>query len=330
MSQSLKDVRYLPRPGGRIAFTDQGQGPLVVGVPGMGDLRSAYRSLADALTADGYRVVLADVRGHGDSDTTFTEHGDAATGSDVLALIEHLGGPAVVMGNSMGAAAALWAAAERPEAVAGLVLLGPFVRDADVPAWRATATRLVIRAALLRPWGPAAWAAAYRSFAVGADRRPRSERRAGTGSQSRVRGRLPEGFDAHVAQIRASLKDPAHLASLRDLVRDLTHREVHERLDAVRAPVLLVMGAQDPDFADPAGELAYIEQRLAAAGAPVRAVVVDECGHYPHLQRPDLVVPEALALAARAHDVKDPADQVPRILHDHAAPGEGGPGPARG
>lgn len=330
MSQSLNDVRYLHRPGGRLAFTDQGQGPLVVCVPGMGDLRSAYRSLADALTADGYRVVLADLRGHGDSDTTFTEHGDAATGADVLALIEHLGGPAVVMGNSMGAAAALWAAAERPEAVAGLVLLGPFVRDADGPAWRAAATRLVIHAGLLRPWGPAAWAAAYRSFAVGADRRTRSERRAGAGSQRRIRGRLPAGFDAHVAQIRASLKDPARLASLRHLVRDLTHREVHERLDAVRAPALVVMGAQDPDFADPAGELAYIEQRLAAAGATVRAVVVDECGHYPHLQRPDVVVPEALALAARAHDVKDVADQAHHILHDHAGPGEGGPGPARG
>jgi pimeloyl-ACP methyl ester carboxylesterase len=73
-----------------------------------------------------------DLRGHGDSDATSTSYDDVAAGSDVLALIGHLGGPAVVAGNSMAARAGVWAAAERPGRVAGLALVGPFVRDPKI------------------------------------------------------------------------------------------------------------------------------------------------------------------------------------------------------
>ncbi len=304
---TLPQVHYLHRPEGRIAYTVRGDGPLVVCVPGMGDRRSTYRDLTPALLAEGYRVAEVDLRGHGESDTTFTTHGDAATGEDLLALVEALGGPAVVVGNSMGASAALWAAAEQPSSVAGTVLLGPFVRDADVPGWRAGLQRALIRAGLLRPWGGAVWVAAYRSFAVGKDRRPRSTRegrpeRGGRPVRGResVRGRLPLWFEDHVGALRESLRDPARLRSLRDLVGQLTHREVHERMGAVRSPALVLMGAQDPDFPDPAAELAYIVHHLGAGAGTgqVRGVLVPECGHYPQYQRTDVVGPEIVAFLA--------------------------------
>src|SRR3712207_2030452 len=97
------------RPEGRIAYDVTGSGPLVVCIPGMGELRSAYRFTAPALAAAGFRVATMDLRGHGDSDTTFTRYDDVAAGEDALALVEHLGGPAVLLGNSMGAGAAAWA-----------------------------------------------------------------------------------------------------------------------------------------------------------------------------------------------------------------------------
>src|SRR5207237_5980002 len=40
---------YLARPGGRIGYDISGEGPLVILVPGMGDLRTGYRFLAPAL-----------------------------------------------------------------------------------------------------------------------------------------------------------------------------------------------------------------------------------------------------------------------------------------
>ena len=122
-------------------------------VPGMGDLRTGYRFLAPALRAAGYRVACTDLRGHGDSDATFTSYGDQETAGDVIALIEELGGPAVVVGNSMGAGAAVIAAAERPELVSGLVLVGPFVRNPKTSPMQ----RLLLRVAMAPPWAAISW-----------------------------------------------------------------------------------------------------------------------------------------------------------------------------
>jgi pimeloyl-ACP methyl ester carboxylesterase len=122
----VQETIYLSRPEGRIGY----DGALVVLVPGMGDLRAGYRFLAPDLRAAGYRVACTDLRGHGASDATFTSYGDEETAGDVIALTEELGGPAVVVGNSMGAGSAVVAAAQRPGLVSGLVLTGPFVRNA--------------------------------------------------------------------------------------------------------------------------------------------------------------------------------------------------------
>src|SRR5580658_4832129 len=129
---SAQTTSFLTRPDGKIGYDVAGAGPLVILVPGMGDLRATYRFLAPALRDSGYRVASVDLRGHGDSDTTFASYGDVETAGDVIALIEQLGGPAVVVGNSMGAGAAVLVAAERPDLVTGLVLVGPFVRNGDI------------------------------------------------------------------------------------------------------------------------------------------------------------------------------------------------------
>src|ERR1700690_2741238 len=146
------DTNHLARPEGRIGYDVAGEGPLVVLVPGMGDLRATYRLLAPALANSGYRVACTDLRGHGDSDTTFTSYGDVETAGDILALIEKLGGPAVVVGNSMGAGAATLAAALQPGVISGLVLVGPFVRNGKVTAVQ----RVMLRVAMARPWAASA------------------------------------------------------------------------------------------------------------------------------------------------------------------------------
>jgi alpha-beta hydrolase superfamily lysophospholipase len=53
--------------GGRIAYEVTGEGPLVVLSHGIGDRREAYRFLVPRLAQAGYRVVAADLRGHGES-----------------------------------------------------------------------------------------------------------------------------------------------------------------------------------------------------------------------------------------------------------------------
>jgi pimeloyl-ACP methyl ester carboxylesterase len=119
----------------------------------MGDLRRSFRHQVPAFVEAGFRIATMDLRGHGDSDTTFTEYDDRAAASDVLALVEHLGGPAVLIGNSMGAGAVTLAAARQPAAVRGLLLIGPFVRNAPIPLVK----RLGFRLAMAGPWASRVW-----------------------------------------------------------------------------------------------------------------------------------------------------------------------------
>jgi pimeloyl-ACP methyl ester carboxylesterase len=259
--EMTRQTTYLARPDGRIAYEVEGDGPLVVAVPGMGDLRSVYRFLAPELAEAGFRVATMDLRGHGDSDTTFEAFDDVATGADVLALIRSLGGgPAVVIGNSMGAGAAAWAAAEAPELVRGLVLIGPFVRNAPV---RRGAT-LAFRLALLRPWGPAAWNGWYARL---------------------YPGRKPVDLDAHRARIRESLRRKGRWQAFIATTRT-SHAPVEGRLGEVRAPALVVMGDRDPDFPDPSAEAEFIAGRLDA-----RVLMVPGSGHYPQAEYPEIVAP---------------------------------------
>src|ERR1700693_1777931 len=123
---------YLARPDGRVAYDVGGDGPLVVLVPGMGDPRATYRFVAPALREAGYPVAGSGLRGQGDSDTTFPTYGDSETAADLVALVEELGGPAVIVGNSMGAAAAVIGAAVPPDMVSGLEPIHPFVTNGQV------------------------------------------------------------------------------------------------------------------------------------------------------------------------------------------------------
>jgi pimeloyl-ACP methyl ester carboxylesterase len=256
-------TQFLTRPDGRIAYDVAGDGPLVVLVPGMGDLRATYRFLAPAFRDAGYRVATTDLRGHGDSDTTFSSYGDAETASDVLALVEELGGPAVVVGNSMGAGAAVYAAAERPDLVNGLVLVGPFVRDTA-----STLQKLLVRVAMARPWAGLMWRMYLPKLYA---------------------GRVPTDQDAYLASVAAAMKRPGRTAAFARLVAQLDHDVAEARLDEVRAPALVVMGELDPDFPDPKAEADWIAGRLSG-----RVTMVPEAGHYPQSQRPDIVGPAIL------------------------------------
>lgn len=90
LPDSGRQTRFLELAGGRIAYDDTGKGPLVVLVPGLGDLRQSYRTLAPVLAGAGYRVARMDLRGHGESSVGWPAYGNADLGRDVLALVKHL------------------------------------------------------------------------------------------------------------------------------------------------------------------------------------------------------------------------------------------------
>jgi pimeloyl-ACP methyl ester carboxylesterase len=221
----------------------------------MGDLRAGYRFLAPALRAAGYRVACTDLRGHGGSDTTFASYGDKETAGDVIALIGELGGPAVVVGNSMGAGSAVLAAAQRPGLVYGLVLIGPFVRNGKTSATR----RLLLRVAMAPPWAPISWKSYLPKLYA---------------------GRRPADFGEYRDQVIASLRRPGHAKAFSATTRT-SHDPAEARLADVTAPVLVVMGEQDPDFPDPRAKADWIVRALRA-----QVVMVPEARHYPQSRGP--------------------------------------------
>jgi pimeloyl-ACP methyl ester carboxylesterase len=263
---------YLVRPEGRIAYDDAGKGPLVVMVPGLGDLRAEYRFLAPRLVEAGYRVVTVDLRGHGQSSTGWSDYTSSAIGSDVVALVEELdAGPATLVGTSMGAAAVAWAAAEAPETVSAAVLIGPFVRDVPPSSWIAgVAQTAMIKAALWGPWGGWAWGQVYGTFY----------------------GEKPADFVAYRAALVANLAEDGRMDALRGMI-SASKKDVEVRLAEVRAPVLVVMGTKDPDFADPKAEADTVAGLLRG-----RAVMVEGAGHYPQVEQPDAVASAIRAFVA--------------------------------
>jgi pimeloyl-ACP methyl ester carboxylesterase len=218
-------------------------------------------------------VATLDLRGHGDSDVEFDAFDDVAAGTDALALVEHLGGPAVLVGSSMGAGAAAWAAAERPDLVAGLVLSGPFVRNPPAGALKGVALKAMMAAMLTGPWKLAALKAYLRTL---------------------YPTRRTPDVEQHLAAMLAGVARPGRWAPFRATTRT-THAPVEARLGQVRAPAVVVMGSKDPDFPDPAAEARWIGEQL---NAPV--VMIEGAGHYPHSEFAEQTTPAALDLLARA------------------------------
>jgi len=262
-------TRYLTRPEGRIGYEFQGAGPLVVLVPGMGDLRATYRFLAPALRAAGYRVASTDLRGHGDSDTTFSSYGDVETTGDVLALIDELGGPAIVIGNSMGAGCAVLAAAQRPDLVRGIVLVGPFVRNGEVGAVQ----RVLLRVAMAPLWAAASWKMYMPKLYA---------------------GRRPVDFDEYRSRVAASLHRPGYAKAFSRTTRT-DHAPAEARLADVTTPTLVVMGELDPDFPDPGAEARWVGDALHGD-----VVMVPDAGHYPQSQQPEVTTGAVVRFLAGA------------------------------
>jgi len=192
------------------------------------------------------------------SDDGFPDHDAVAVGEDLLALVEHLGGgPAVLVGNSLGGGGAVSAAATAPQLVAGLVLIDAFVRDGATPA----VMRLFYRLAMLKPWGPPFVESFYRrSYPT----------------------RPPADLDAHLANIRASFARGRHWSEFVRTTRP--GRPVEAGLAEVKAPTLVLMGEKDKDFRDPAAEAHWMAGRL-----PSELVLVPDAGHYPQAEYPERV-----------------------------------------
>ena len=257
-------TQYLQLRDGKIAYEESGSGPLVVCVPGMGDLRGEYRYLVPQIVAAGYRVVSMDLRGHGETSPSWPDYSVGAVGSDVLALIRSLdAGPAIVVGTSMAAGAAVWAAVGSPEWVARRVLLVPALPGAPPPQ-----IILLYASLSIPPWGHSVGLSHFSSL---------------------FPTNPPQDYPEYSARLRANLRQPGRMEALQRMIF-ASKTASEERLSQVGVPALVIMGGKDRDFKDPEAEARWVAQRVHA-----RYEMVPESGHYPHVEFPELVAPLVLA-----------------------------------
>lgn len=263
-----------------IAYDLTGEGPLVVLAHGIGDSRHAFRFLVPALAAAGYRVANVDIRGCGDSSLGWEGYSRTDIAGDLVALVRHLGGPAVLIGQSISGGAATIAAATAPALVAGVVELAPFTR----------AQPLLDVGGLLRA----------KRFRTGYARLAQVLLRGSLSSWSRyldlATPTKPTDWDSELARIEAKLREPGRMEALQAMCK-ASPADAGAQLAEVTCPVLVIEGSLDPDWADPRAEG---EKILAALPHGVgELVVLDGVGHYPHVQAPDEVLELTLPFLGR-------------------------------
>ncbi|HVO70641.1 MAG TPA: alpha/beta hydrolase, partial [Aggregatilineaceae bacterium] len=169
-------------------------------------------------------------------------------------------GPALIIGTSMGAGAAVCAAADGPERVAGIVLIGPFVRVIG-PQWQSRLMATVLSQVFANPlWGVSMWSRYYTSLYPTA---------------------RPADFADYLTRLKRNLREPGRLNALKAMLAD-TKAGSDARLSSVKAPIHILMGTRDPDFKQPEAEVRLLAERLHATSR-----MIDGAGHYPHAEMPE-------------------------------------------
>lgn len=250
-----KEVR-LPN-GIRLSYVELGdpKGEPLLLLHGYTDSSRSWSLTAPHLSE--YRLLIPDQRGHGGSDAPACCYGSTQFADDARLFLDALGiQRAAVAGHSLGSMVAISLAADYPERVSRMILIGS---TALVPVERggwlydnATALRAPLdpSSQFLREWHPS---------------------------------NQPTPVDPVFAEAveEEYLKIPLHV--WRGVMRELAAVPVGRHAADVKAPVLVLSGGKDPLF--PANHHASLLKAFPQA----RAQVFPELGHNPNWERPDAV-----------------------------------------
>lgn len=250
-----KDVRLAN--GIRLAYVELGDPknePLLL-LHGYTDTSRSWSVMVPHLP--GYRLLIPDQRGHGDADAPECCYGPSQFAYDAKLFMDALGvDRAVVAGHSMGSMVAMTMAAEYPDRVSSIVLVGATALAPVKPgSWlydqvAALAFPLDRNSAFMREWHPA--------------NQPTS-----------VDPQFAEAVMDEILAIRPHV--------WRSVMRELEQLPVGRHAADVKAPVLILSGGKDPLF--PAEHHAALLKAFPRA----QAHVFPELGHSPNWEQPAAV-----------------------------------------
>lgn len=242
-----------------VAQTGARDGTPVLFLHGYTDSWFSFSALLERLPP-GARAIIPSQRGHGDSDRPVCCYGISDFAADALELLDALGiERAAVVGHSMGSFVAQRLAADRPDRIARIVLIGSGSTLRTDPV----AELADIVAQLTDPIEPEF----IREFQV-----------------STVALAPPAPFMAGV--VAESAKLPARV--WRDVMRGMLRTDSETPLHRITVPVLVIWGEQDEIFP-------RVHQDPLRAIRDVRFLAYAETGHAPHWERPARVAADLTA-----------------------------------
>ena len=263
-SPQAQQSRYVEAGGIRLHYREAGQGPPLICLHGGGpgaDSYSSFRANIPALARE-FRLLLVDLPRFGGSEKVAT--GQPRLGFYATALRDFMAATglerASFLGNSMGGQAAMKLAIDHPELVAALVVIGSTpITDAALAPMPAEGVRLLQQ--YYRGDGPSV--AKMRQLMETMVYDP------GLVTESAVQQRYEASVAADVLAMYAPGRAQPKLEFL------------DGQLGALKAPTLLVWGAQDR-----AGPL-EVGLRVLRQLPHAELHVFNQCGHWAQLEHPE-------------------------------------------
>ncbi len=238
----------------RLYYETLGQGEPVLFLHGLGSSSHGWAFQREPF-AQHYQVILADARGHGESDKPTGPYSVSMMAGDIAALLDALDvRPVHVVGLSMGGMMGFQLAVDRPDLVRSLVAVNSLPEL--VPHSLGERLALWQRKLLMRVLSPQQLARA-----LGKRLFPKPEQQT--------------LLDAFIEDFLRN--DPA---AYRAAANALIGWSVRDRIGAITCPVLFVSG--DRDYTPPTTKEAYAQEIPDA-----RVVVIPDSGHATPVDQPD-------------------------------------------
>ncbi|PVU99836.1 hypothetical protein BB559_000344 [Furculomyces boomerangus] len=249
---------------GKLYIEDSGETQDTKGVlvcfPGIGDVRTSFRFLVDTFVPEGYRVIIADIRGMGDSWEGFNEFTPESVATDISEVIKQrkLTQNVILIGNSLSAGSCILSAAQHSNIVKGVIMLGPIIHDLPADKYFRPISHLLFN----RIWGSTLWSGYY--------------------SGLYKRDTKPTGYENHLNDIKKSLRKSKVIGSVGKFIR-APKNGVENSIPNLTCPTIAIYGDQDPDFSDVPKEKEWLLNKTKGH-RNVDAFILEKVGHYPHVE----------------------------------------------
>ncbi|MEL6401139.1 MAG: alpha/beta fold hydrolase [Cyanobacteria bacterium J06607_6] len=267
--------------GHRICYTVQGSGLPLVLIHGFGASIGHWRKNIPELAAAGYQVHAIDLLGFGQSDKAELDY--AVEVWEALLQDywrEHIGQPAVFVGNSIGGLLALMMLARSPEMAQAGVLLNSAGGLNHRPEELAPPLRFVMgtfsKLVSSNLLGPLLFNEVRRKFRI-------------RGSLKQVYRNRDAITDELVDILHGPSCDPGAQKVFASILSAPAGPRPSELLPQIKQPLLVLWGENDP-WTPIAGASIYEElSQTADIDPPVTFHSIPDTGHCPHDERPEIV-----------------------------------------